>query len=83
MWNKALDCLRLFLGNLAKTLASVIGYKGNIIFDDSKPDGVVSKLIDSSKITKLGFKPGVGLEEGLNFAYMQYLSSNTYNSCTR
>ena len=71
------------IADLATTLADVIGYKGNIIFDDSKPDGVESKLIDSSKITKLGFKPTVGLAEGLNFAYMQYLSSNTYNSCTR
>ncbi|MCK5834758.1 MAG: GDP-L-fucose synthase [Lentisphaeria bacterium] len=75
--------VEISIADLAKTLASTIGYKGNIIFDDSKPDGVQSKLIDSSKITKLGFKPAVSLEEGLNFAYMQYLSTNTYNSCTR
>ncbi len=71
------------IAELATTLAEVIGYKGDVVFDTTKPDGVKSKLMDSSKINAMGFKAQVDLKEGLNFAYMQYLADQTHNACGR
>jgi len=42
-----------------------IGFEGRIAFDSSKPDGVIQKLLDSSKIYSLGWKPRISLDEGL------------------
>jgi len=51
--------------NLAEKISELTNYKGEIIFDKEKPDGMMQKLIDSSKINKLGFKPKITLEEGI------------------
>tara|TARA_Y100001933_G_scaffold241987_1_gene269256 strand:+ start:462 stop:1409 length:948 start_codon:yes stop_codon:yes gene_type:complete len=53
------------INELALKIADLTGYSGKIIWDKSKPDGMPRKLLDSSKITKLGFKPKISLEEGL------------------
>ncbi len=58
--------------DLAHLIASVVGYNGKITFDTSKPNGTPRKLLDSSKIVKLGWTPRVSLEEGLGFAYEDY-----------
>ncbi len=54
---------------LARTIASVIGYKGEIRFDTSKPDGPPRKLCDSSKLRATGWVPRIGLHEGLKHTY--------------
>ena len=59
---------------LATTIANVISYEGAITFDASKPDGSPRKLMDSSKLNKLGWQPNVGLEEGIKKAYVSYLA---------
>lgn len=51
--------------DLATLICKVADYKGEIIWDTSKPDGVPRKVMDSSKMKKLGWKPNIGLEEGL------------------
>lgn len=51
--------------DLAKLIASAFGYKGKIIFDTSRPDGAIRKLLDSSRIKKLGWRPHVALEDGI------------------
>jgi GDP-L-fucose synthase len=53
------------IAELAKLICKVTGYKGEIIWDSSKPDGIARKVMDSSKIRKLGWRPRIGLEEGL------------------
>lgn len=51
--------------DVLRLIFSVTGYEGEIIHDTSKPDGTPKKLMDSSKIQALGWKPEVGLEDGL------------------
>ncbi len=51
--------------DLAKLIAAAVGYQGKIEFDTSKPDGTMRKLLDSSRINKLGWKPKIGLQKGL------------------
>ena len=59
---------------LAELIKKVVGFKGEILFDTSKPDGPPKKLMDSSKLNRLGWKPGVTLEAGLSIAYKDFLS---------
>ena len=59
---------------LAELIKKVVGFNGEIIFDTSKPDGPPKKLMDSSKLNRLGWKPEVTLEAGLIIAYKDFLS---------
>ena len=54
---------------LAETIAEVTGFSGKLVFDHSKPDGAPRKLLDTSKLTALGWQPQIGLREGLLMAY--------------
>ena len=58
---------------LAETIKKTIGYKGDLYFNTSKPDGTMRKLTDSSKLENLGWKYSVELEEGINRMYEWYL----------
>ncbi|AVG14643.1 MULTISPECIES: GDP-L-fucose synthase [Chromobacteriaceae] len=57
---------------LAQTISKTVGYKGNITFDTSKPDGTPRKLMDSTLLRDLGWSPEHPLEEGLARAYSEY-----------
>lgn len=61
---------------LAGIIATVVGYTGAIGTDPSKPDGTPRKLLDVSKLADLGWKPGIGLEEGVASVYAWYLENN-------
>lgn len=50
---------------LAETVARVLGWEGELVFDGTKPDGTMRKLLDSAKMRGLGWAPKVGLEEGI------------------
>jgi len=58
---------------LAEIIKDVVEYKGDITFDPTKPDGVSRKILDSKKITDLGFKPQINIKEGLIRAYKEYI----------
>ncbi len=58
---------------LAETVGRVVDYKGQIVWDTSKPDGTPRKLLDSSRIFALGWKPEVDLETGIRLAYEDFL----------
>ena len=58
---------------LAETISKILDYQGKIEFDDSKPDGSPRKLLNSNKINLMGWRPVVGLEEGLKLTYEEYL----------
>ena len=60
---------------LAEIIAKTVGFEGEISCDTSKPDGVYQKLLDSSKINSIGWKPSIGLYEGLSLAYSDYLNN--------
>jgi GDP-L-fucose synthase len=61
------------IAELAALVGRVVGYGGAIVYDRSKPDGTPRKLVDVSRITALGWKPRVGLEEGVRGTYAWYL----------
>ena len=54
---------------LAMTIKKITGYEGEVIFDNSKPDGTPRKLMDTSKLNALGWKPKILLEEGIRNVY--------------
>ncbi len=58
---------------LAETVARVTGYDGEIRWDTSKPDGTPRKLMDSSRLFALGWRPAVELAEGIRLAYQDFL----------
>ncbi|MBY0518459.1 MAG: GDP-L-fucose synthase [Bacteriovoracaceae bacterium] len=60
------------IGELAKMIAHKMNFKGQLVFDTSKPDGTMRKLLDVSKITSLGWKPEVTLDEGLDIAIREF-----------
>ena len=63
----------LTIKELGETIKEVIGFKGKIQFDRSKPDGSLRKMLDSERINKLGFKPKTDLKEGLIKTYQEYI----------
>ena len=60
---------------LAETLAKVSGFKGRLVFDTSKPDGTLRKLMDVSRIKSLGWQSSISLEDGLSKVYPWYLKN--------
>jgi GDP-L-fucose synthase len=54
---------------LAEIIAEVVGFKGEILWDTSKPDGTPKKLMDVSKMEKLGWKASISLQEGIESVY--------------
>ncbi len=62
------------IGELAKLIAKMMGFKGELVFDTSKPDGTLQKLLDISKIRALGWSPTINLEEGLKLAIEDFKS---------
>jgi len=61
------------IAELANTMARVVGFKGNIEFDTSKPDGTTRKLMDVSRLRSLGWAHSVELEQGLGMTYDWFL----------
>ena len=66
--------LDVTIAELAKTVAQVVGFQGQITFDTSKPDGAPRKLMDSARLTAMGWSPQIGLVEGLARAYQDMLA---------
>lgn len=60
---------------LAETIADVIGFDGEIAWDTSKPDGMPRKLLDTSRINDLGWRPKISLSEGVASTYEWYLAN--------
>lgn len=61
--------------DLAELIKKIVGFKGNIVLDSSKPDGTMRKLLDVSKINNLGWRYKTELEEGLTIAYNDFLKN--------
>lgn len=58
--------------DLSQMIAKIVGFKGKLVFDQSKPDGTPRKLLDVSKLHKLGWKSSINLETGLMETYKWY-----------
>mgnify|MGYP001465687579 FL=1 len=63
--------------DLAYLIKEIVKYKGKLIFDNSYPDGVKRKFLDSSKITQLGWKAKINLEQGLKRTYNWYKKNSS------
>lgn len=63
----------LSIKDLALLIKEVVGFTGDLVFDTSKPDGTPRKLLDVSKLHKLGWKHRIALQEGLALAYQDFL----------
>ena len=60
---------------LANLIQEIVGYTGKIVWDTTKPDGTPQKLLDVSRINKLGWKPSIDLRSGLEQTYKWYVES--------
>jgi GDP-L-fucose synthase len=67
------DCT---IRQLAEALARVIGYEGILEFDATKPDGTPRKLMDVSRLNAMGWRPEIGLEDGLRQTYRWFLENH-------
>ncbi len=60
---------------LVEVVRKVVDYSGEVVWDTAKPDGTPRKLLDSSRILEMGWRPSVELEHGVRLAYQDYLRS--------
>jgi len=67
-----IDCT---IRELAETMAKVVGYKGELAFDASKPDGAPRKLMNVDRAKKLGWEATISIEEGLQLTYDWFLEN--------
>lgn len=58
--------------DLAKTLAEIVGFEGDLVFDKTKPDGTPRKLMDSKRLHALGWTPSINLVDGMTEVYEQF-----------
>ena len=63
------------IGDVALLIKQVVGYQGDIVFDSTKPDGTPKKLLDCTKLHKLGWKSVISLREGLATTYQWFLDN--------
>ncbi len=66
----------LTIAELASLIKEVVGFKGEIALDSTKPDGTMRKLMDSSRLNKLGWKVNMQLKDGLTSAYLDFKNFN-------
>lgn len=64
----------LTIKELALTIADVVGYQGDVIWDTSKPDGTPRKLLNLDRINEMGWKASITLRQGIESVYADYLS---------
>ncbi|MDA7749720.1 GDP-L-fucose synthase [Litoricola sp.] len=64
------------IADLAREVASVVGYPGQIVFDSSMPDGSPRKIVNNARLERLGWKPVVSFHSGLRLAYSDFLKRN-------
>jgi len=57
---------------LAEMIAEIVGFAGNLVFDRRKPDGMPAKLLDSSVLQKMGWRPKTSLRDGLLKTYQWF-----------
>lgn len=63
----------LTIRDLARTVCRVVGFEGELVFDATKPDGTPRKLLDVSKLERMGWKATIALEDGIRATYADFL----------
>lgn len=65
--------IEITIKELADTIQEIIGFKGDVIWDTSKPNGTPRKLMDSTRIYKLGWRPKIDLRKGIELSYQDFI----------
>lgn len=65
------------IAELAELVRQIVGFKGDLRFDPSKPDGTPRKLLDTRRLQSLGWSPRIKLEDGIRSTYKWYLDNRT------
>ncbi len=65
------------IGELAGLVKEIVGYRGDIVFDTTRPDGTPRKLLDISRLAALGWRASIPLEEGIESTYRWYVQNRT------
>ena len=65
------------IAELARMIAAIVGFAGELRFDPSKPDGTPRKLLDATRLSALGWTPKIGLEEGIRTTLSWFLQNRT------
>lgn len=81
-WLNVGSGIEISIKDLAKKIAKIIGYQGDIIWDSSMPDGTPRKVLDISRIKSLGWKPKTNLEDGLEIAIKDFKDNIYLNKKT-
>ncbi|MCK1680527.1 GDP-L-fucose synthase [Bradyrhizobium sp. 147] len=63
------------IAEFARIVAAIVGYRGEVTFDHSRPDGTPRKLLDVTRLEKLGWRARTSLKDGIELAYQAYLSA--------
>ena len=63
---------------LAQTIKTVVGYIGNLVFDETKPDGTMRKLMNVSRLKSLGYEATTSLRSGLELTYADFIRNSSY-----
>ncbi|MEO8243154.1 MAG: GDP-L-fucose synthase [bacterium] len=71
------------IADLARIVADSAGFKGKLVFDATKPDGTMRKLMDVSRLERLGWKAKIGLRQGIADTYAWYVSQVTNHGALR
>jgi GDP-L-fucose synthase len=62
----------LTIGELATMIQGIVGFEGELVYNRERPDGTPRKLLDVSRLNAMGWRPGIGLEDGLRSTYRWY-----------
>jgi len=62
------------IAEVARMIQSIVGFRGELVFDRSKPDGTPRKLLDVSRLFGTGWRPRITLEEGLRSTYAWFIA---------
>ena len=73
----------LSIADLAATIKDIVGFKGKIVFDSTKPDGTPRKLMDVTKLHAIGWKHTIELKEGIQLAYQDFLEKTNQTSTVK
>ncbi len=64
--------------DLAEMVSDIVGFKGNIKWDATRPDGTPQKLLDVSRLANLGWQPKITLEDGIREVYRWYVTGTVF-----